>query len=40
MDTNILIYAYDTSNPDKHTAALQTLDRLVTSGTGVISTQI
>ncbi|MGL5924136.1 PIN domain-containing protein [Chroococcidiopsis sp.] len=40
VDTNILIYAYDTSNPDKQTAALQTLDRLVTSGTGVISTQV
>jgi predicted nucleic acid-binding protein len=40
VDTNILIYAYDTTNPDKQAAALQTLDRLVTSGTGVISTQV
>jgi predicted nucleic acid-binding protein len=40
VDTNILIYAYDTTNPDKQKAALQTLDRLVTSGTGVISTQV
>lgn len=40
VDTNILIYAYDTTNPDKQKVALQTLDRLVISGTGVISTQV
>lgn len=40
VDTNILIHAYDTTNLDKQTAALQTLDRLARSGTGVISTQV
>jgi len=41
VDANIPIYAYDITNPDKQTAALQkTLDRLVTSGTGFISTQV
>jgi predicted nucleic acid-binding protein len=39
-DTNILVYAYDTSNPQKQRAALRILDRLATSGTGVISTQV
>ena len=40
VDSNILIYAYDTSNPDKQTAALGILDQLATSGTGVVSTQV
>ncbi len=40
VDSNILIYAYDTCALDKQRADLRTLDRLATSGTGVISTQV
>lgn len=40
IDTNILVYAYDSSEPAKQQAALTILDQLVTSGNGLISTQI
>lgn len=40
VDTNILVYAYDPSDLHKQIAALRTLDRLATSGTGVVSTQV
>ena len=40
VDTNVLVYAYDRSEPEKQGQALEVLDRLVTTGTGVISTQV
>jgi predicted nucleic acid-binding protein len=40
LDTNVLVYAYDRSEPQKQQRALELLDRLVTTGTGVISTQV
>lgn len=40
VDTNILVHAYDRSEPQKQQQALKVLDRLVTTGTGVLSTQI
>ncbi len=40
IDTNILVYAYDRSEPEKQQCALTALDHLATSGTGVLSTQI
>lgn len=39
VDTNILVYAYDRSESQKQKLALK-LDQLVTSGTGVLSTQV
>ena len=40
VDSNILVYAYDISDLQKQRAALRVLDRLATSATGVISTQV
>jgi len=40
VDTNVLVYAYDRSEPQKQRRALQVLDRLAMSGVGVISTQV
>ncbi len=40
VDTNVLVYAYDRSEPEKQRQALEVLDRLAMSGTGVISTQV
>jgi predicted nucleic acid-binding protein len=40
VDTNVLVYAYDRSAPDRQRRALDVLDRLVVSGVGVISTQV
>ncbi|MBS4021899.1 MAG: PIN domain-containing protein [Dethiobacter sp.] len=40
IDTNVLVYAYDHSDPVKQQTALTLLDSLVTSGSGLISTQI
>lgn len=40
VDTNVLVYAYDRSAPDKQRRALDVLDRLVVSGVGAISTQV
>ena len=39
-DTNVLVYAYDRSEPHKQQQALQILDRLAVSGAGAISTQV
>lgn len=36
----MLVYAYDRSDPTKQQTALTVLEQLVTSGTGLISTQI
>ncbi|MGI6154021.1 MAG: hypothetical protein ACOYJB_09370 [Christensenellaceae bacterium] len=40
IDTNVLVYAYDNSEPAKQKTALGLLDRLVISNKGLISTQI
>lgn len=40
VDSNILVYTYDISDLQKQKAALRVLDRLATSGTGVVSTQV
>ena len=40
VDTNILIYAHDRSAGEKHNRARQLIERLWTSGEGVLSTQV
>ena len=40
VDTNVLVYAYDRSQPEKQRRALETLDYLATSGIGAVSTQV
>ncbi len=40
VDTNVLVYAYDRSEPEKQGKALEVLDGLATTRTGVISTQV
>lgn len=40
VDTNVLVYAYDRSAPDKQRRALDVLDNLVVSDVGAISTQV
>lgn len=40
VDTNILVYAWDGSEPQKQKKALLVLEQLVAHGSGVISTQI
>jgi predicted nucleic acid-binding protein len=40
VDTNLLVYAYDRSEPEKQRRALEVLDRLAVSRTGVLSTQV
>ena len=40
VDTNVLVYAYDRSEPAKQRQALTVLDYLATARAGVISTQV
>jgi len=40
VDTNVLVYAYDRSEPQKQKQALRVLDRLAVTGAGAISTQV
>ncbi len=40
VDTNVLVYAYDRSEPAKQRRALEVLDRLAMGQTGVLSTQV
>ena len=40
LDTNILVYAYDDSDPSKHAKALSLIEALSQSGTPVVSTQV
>jgi predicted nucleic acid-binding protein len=40
VDTNVLVYAYDSSQPRKHAAALELVLGLWQSGQGVLSTQV
>jgi len=40
VDTNVLVYAYDRSEPEKQRRAFEMLDRLAVTRTGIISTQV
>jgi len=40
VDTNVLVYAYDRSEPEKQRRAFEVLDRLAVTRTGTISTQV
>lgn len=40
VDTNVLVYAYDRSEPEKQNRALDVLDRLLVTGKGGLSTQV
>jgi len=40
IDTNVLVYAYDRSEPDKQRRALEVLDGLVHTGDGRLSAQV
>ena len=40
VDSNILVYAYDRSEPEKQAKAIQLLDLLFSTGVGVLSTQV
>jgi len=40
VDTNVLVYAYDRSKPEKQALAIEVLDQLATSQTGILSTQV
>ena len=40
IDTNVLVYAYDRSEPEKQSRALQVLDGLTRAGTGCLSAQV
>lgn len=40
VDTNVLVYSYDRSEPEKQQQALNLLDMLIITNTGIISTQV
>ncbi|MBI4785524.1 MAG: PIN domain-containing protein [Chloroflexi bacterium] len=40
VDTNVLVYAYDRSEPEKQKRALHVLDACAETETGVLSTQV
>jgi len=40
VDTNVLVYAYDKSEPEKQAKAVEILDELVKNGTGMLSPQV
>jgi len=40
VDTNVLVYAYDRTEPDKQARSWDVLDRLVALGLGVVTPQI
>lgn len=40
LDTNVLVYAYDRSEPEKQRLAIQVIDALVAQGRSVVSTQV
>ena len=40
VDTNVLVYAYDRSEPQKQKRALELIDALMASGMGAISAQV
>lgn len=40
VDTNVLVYAYDRSEPEKQRRATEVIDALVLQNAGIISTQV
>jgi predicted nucleic acid-binding protein len=40
VDTNVLVYAYDRSEPEKQARAFEVLDRLQAIGAGALSVQV
>jgi len=40
LDTNLLAYAYDVSEPSKQQRAIEVLDAVASAGAGVVSTQV
>jgi len=40
VDTNVLIYAYDRTDPTKQARAFEVLDHLTTTGQGLLSAQV
>ncbi len=40
VDSNVLVYAYDRSEPEKQTQAARILDQLLITGVGILSTQV
>lgn len=40
LDTNVLIYAHDRSEPEKQEQALRVLDRAQSNGAGALTTQV
>jgi predicted nucleic acid-binding protein len=40
VDTNVLIYVYDASSPEKRRRAMEVMDRLFDSGRGSLSVQV
>ncbi|MFN8495220.1 MAG: PIN domain-containing protein [Caldilineaceae bacterium] len=40
VDTNVLVYAYDAREREKHVRAIQIIDQFNRAGVGVISTQV
>lgn len=40
VDTNVLVYAYDRAEAEKQAKAIEVLDSLVSTGSGVLSPQI
>jgi predicted nucleic acid-binding protein len=40
IDTNVLVYVYDLSEPEKRERALETLERVRGAGMGVLSAQV
>jgi predicted nucleic acid-binding protein len=40
VDSNVLVYAYDRSEPEKQRSAVALLDRMVAAGVGVLTTQV
>lgn len=40
VDTNVLVYAYDRSEPEKQAQAAAVLDQLLITGAGILCTQV
>ena len=40
LDTNVLVYAYDSENPEKQSLATTVIERLIASKLGMVSTQV
>jgi predicted nucleic acid-binding protein len=40
LDTNLLLYAYDSGSPAKHAVAVRILEELWKSGSGILSIQV